>query len=781
MRFAFKIAAVLVAVAVVISGIFLYVRNAELSLSGIGQTAQQPVGQVLLSVSSLPTAILSYGSASSSAIYSLVSYASSNATNATVTMSIYPKDPIAPIYLLNVSSYCVSCFSENQLGSDLESSLINYDLLRNSTSFSYINASSLSSIPRGSIVVIPSGLMPFFMLNGTQPMLLSLMQRGDTVIYAGLNFSSSIGTGGLIFVNPPSTMAALAASNLGTAPFNSSAKTEQANLSFSKPTFVFAEGSRYGNVTYASSGNGTLVAFSNYPTSSWVSASAMADDIAKAINASFWIQPLGYSVNQLDLASKSSGNLGVFAALSQAGNAAKSGSVMNINGSYTLITFEARNAQHFSVRKTVSQNFYVPKGSVSLPAEVGITQNIPILIQVLNESPNLLVHLDIYDLNSSYIGSIPIGFSNSPLGIAKYHAFTLPPGYYLLKLKDFNNNYYGGALFFEAGINITPTGLDFRNGTFSFSASSNGVPVQNATYTAHLNGLYGSSGSIANGAISYSLPKGTPISYGNEKFTFSIFNVNYTYSTVYQSSIANIPPIYIEFGIAAIVVLLLNLILKPPNRDEYYIDVPEFPPSKRERVRVSSSAVLGVFDKVNYYHHWKYMPLTAEELKLGIGNNIRSNNMPISITTQNAESAIASLVRSGSVIGAGGYYAPKAWIEASRHSIEYLTIFRKLRDYCVSHAILFTDLDSTDVADMLITKEGKQMSVFIYSSSEPMKKLKISRDSKSAIVFIDEEAMREFTKKLYDSFGKEAEVLKLSIEYNYVRLVDSDHLDQLAL
>ena len=90
----------------------------------------------------------------------------------------------------------------------------------------------------------------------------------------------------------------------------------------------------------------------------------------------------------------------------------------------------------------------------------------------------------------------------------------------------------------------------------------------------------------------------------------------------------NIPAIYIEFAVAIIVVVLLNLVLKPPNRDEYYIDVPEFPPSKKDQVKVQASDIVSVFDKVNYYYHWKYMPLTAEEVRSGIGNNIRINSMP---------------------------------------------------------------------------------------------------------------------------------------------------------
>jgi hypothetical protein len=62
-----------------------------------------------------------------------------------------------------------------------------------------------------------------------------------------------------------------------------------------------------------------------------------------------------------------------------------------------------------------------------------------------------------------------------------------------------------------------------------------------------------------------------------------------------------------------------------------------------------------------------------------------------------------------------------------------------------------------------------------------MRKITLSRDAKIALVFLNDNAIHNFQAKLYTSFGKEAEVLKLGIEYNYIKLVDSDHLDQLTV
>ncbi len=127
------------------------------------------------------------------------------------------------------------------------------------------------------------------------------------------------------------------------------------------------------------------------------------------------------------------------------------------------------------------------------------------------------------------------------------------------------------------------------------------------------------------------------------------------------------------------------------------------------------------------------------------------------------------------------YYAPKAWVDASKHDVEYLLIFRKLRDYCVVHSILFTDIDMEQAVDLTITKEGKQGSVFVYSTGSKPKKVTISGESRSFLVFLDETRKQEFVNGLYASFGNDAETLKLGIDYNYLKLIDCDHLDQMTL
>ena len=657
-----------------------------------------------------------------------------------------------------------------------------------SSGFWYVDLANASTIPAGSIVIIPSGELPLPLANSTGATIFGMLDSGDTVIYAGSNLSNEIRSDGVTFAASPQTLAMLALYGLSSAPFanNPRAAFNGENLSFRGPAFQFAYGSKYGNVTYVGSRNGTVIAFPDYPRSAWSNVSDMAGDIASVIGSRFWIPEIGRGAGSFNTSAAARGGFGVFAEINTSASNTSEELMPVLNSSYSLVTLVSRNPRHSDTVELSFRNRYAWNGIVDAPAVIGEGQVTSITVSATSRtSTSVQLHIDVYDRNMSrVVKSIRIGTGAVPSGSRPVvtPTFSLPSGYYLLALKDFYNNYYAESFFHLANATIaTASPFDFKNGTFAFSVYSNGLPVSNATYTISIDGAYAANGTVSNGTVVYKLPRGTIIGYGNHVFRLGVFGNSYAIPEQYVQTIFYVPAIDIEFAIAIVVVVLLNLILKPPTRDEYYIDVPEFPPLKKEKAPVPSGSVLGVFDKINYYYHWRYMPLNVEEVRLGINNNIRVNNMPVSVTTQNTDAVLAKLAAKGDLVSALNYYAPRAWVDASKHDVEYLLIFRKLRDYCVVHAVLFTDIDTEQSVDMIVTKEGKQSNVFIYSAGSRPKKVLLSAGSRSFLVFLDEVRKREFIDRLYSSFGEEAETLKLGIDYNYLRLIDCDHLDQMTL
>ena len=780
--------AVVVAVIIValIASLAIYIGNLTRSLHSVNST--RAFGVISFGGSISSASALTYSDAAGLVGYALVSYSATNVSSVAMNLSIYTENPDFRIYLLNVSSYCYDCFNEQQLLSGLSSSLAAYGLMTNQSTFSFVGISNIGSIPNGSIVIIPSGLIPTVLMPaGNNTGITSLLNRQDAVIYVGDNFNRSIGTDGIIFSTSQQQLNTLRQYGIATAGLNSTrsryTKTG-GNFTFSNLTFSFVGGSNYGPVAYVRAGNGTLIAFSNYETFGWNNASAEARDIALSVESRFWMNALASGTYGFSVQQHANGTAGVFTTASypQYSNA----SAQELNDSYAFVKVFARNGTAGTIDNLYSRVHFEQNGSLSMPGSVAQTQSVPIQI-AMNVNGTALQsvspHIDIYNRNMSYISTIPIGFFNTStnLNIIKYTSFSLPQGSYIAILRNFYDRYYSAAFFQMGNVTITPVLLSFSNGTFVFSVSSNNYQIANATYSVELNGQYNYSGVVENGRIYYTLPKGTVVSYGNESFGFGLFGTRYTYSENYVKKIFHIPTFYIEFAIIAIVVVMLNLLLRAPIRDDYYIDVQEFPLVKKSTVKTTTDQVVNVFNRVNMMYHWHYMPLTPEEVKNGIGGVIKYNNMPVSITLQNTQEMLSYLVDKGSIVFAGNYYAPKKWVADSNHDVEYLAIFRKLRDYCVAHAMLFTDIDSSEVADVSITKSGVQIYILIYSGISGMKKISLAAGSKWYIIFINDEARRNFQDKLYEASGDEAEALKMGIYYSYVKLADTDNLNAIVI
>ncbi len=768
-----------------LAGISAYLRN-EISVlqSLASNVTAPPSGQIAMSHSIVSKGVFSYNNSGYAVGYATFRYNLTNSSTLNVTLSMYKNNPFESVVLLNLGSTCEKCFDELQLYSSMLSDMQAYGLLRNASSLRMVSLFDIGTVPDNSLIVVPSGIMPTSLLPSGSPnqsdnaTILSLMEKGDTIIYVGQNFSKSI-TNGVIYLTPQGTLDVLGAAGLGTAPSaypqNATATRLQfGTIYFNSPTFSFMNGSSIGPVTYANYGNGTILALSNYPTDAYVNASAEASDISRIIASRAWMRPV--ESGSVFINGTSHGITTVFASNSPVQYASASAV---INSSYSLLTFTASNVNGSSYEEAPISIRYNASASVGMPRVIGATDVVPVYIKLSN--PNIgsrLFYLDIYDQSLNLKESLPVGFFNASLVPVKYTSFALPSGYYVASLRDSNDTLYGSALFYEAGVVITPVTINFKNGTFVFSAESNGRYISGVPYTASINNIYRENGTVAEGLISYLLPKGTVISYGQQSFAVSLLNYTYYYSARYSGK-SPIPPFYLEFGIAVFVILLLNLIIKTPVRDEYYVDVPEFSSGKKAEAKTDANTILNIFDTVNYRFHWRYMPLTPEEVKTGISGNVRYNNMPIAITLQNTAYILDRLVSQGKLLSASNYYAPKRWVDAANHDIAYLVIFRKLRDYCVEHAILFTDLDTNDNADMVITRSGSQSQIFIQSGPTSRKKIKMSKDQRAFLVFLDEESRAEFTDRLYFSYGEESELLKMGVSYSTIKMIDTNNLDQL--
>ncbi len=758
------------------------------TISAVSTAANASVqGQLNLSISLGQANFFTYYYGTKIVPYVRLNYSEKNATNANLFVGVYSSNPVQRIYLINVTDYCYQCLNEHALLENFTRYALSYGFIRNSTSFAYLNINQLKYMPPRSIVILPSGLLPIVMLPDSPIKgnfsILSLLARGDTVIYVGDDFSRSVGLlGAAIFSNYTNSTRILDDAGLGTFPSLYTPVNNTLGLHFDSPTFNFSggESSAYGPLTYKYAGTGTLVAFSNTPANSWNDTSQMASDIAKAILSHFWDLELASGYNNIAFASGSQeGTLGALGYATRIENTKGTGQVLN--NSYALAIMTLYNKRYFLAKDMVFRIRFNPNGTLSMPSIIGVGERIPIGINISTaRNREIISHLQFTNINMSSIRNVSLSFFNVSPQISytqKTVVVAFPQGYYITLLKDYNGSLYGGAIFRMAPLLINPILLDFSNQSFSFRVASNGQNVNNVGYSVDINGTYRENGTISDGIISYQLPKGAIIPSGNVTFDIGILGTVYRYKEPYSNTPIRIPPFYIELAFVIALIVILNIISKAPERDEYYVDVQDFRETKKTSIKVDRSEVLGVFDKVNYAYHWRYMPLTLDEIRNGINANLKYNDTPLSITTQNTVFVLNKIIAKGEVAETDGYFAPVSWIKNSKHDIEYLTVFRRLRDYCIKNAVLFTELDSVDFSDMVLTKNNVQNYVIIYSEGATPKDIRVTDSRRIVLAFLDEDRKADFMQELYSSYGPETENLKMAIDYGYVTAVDTEHLE----
>jgi hypothetical protein len=745
-------------------------------------------GPISGSLSMTSHGMLTYNYSNYLAGYAKVHYFQSNATNATLSLTIYSSNPAEPVYLVNVGGYCVQCFIGSSLLKDLNSSMHTYGLINNQSSLNYIDINKLNELPPGVIVIIPSGLMPTALLPNvtysekcpsySNVTVVSMLSEGDTIVYVGDNFTRSVSCSGQIALNSNRSISTLI-------PFmnDTPRNNTQSKLHFNSPTFYLGPGNSYGKVTEAHILNGTLIALSNYPSVGWnYSAAYLASDISMVLESRFWMAPLATGSMNLSTFSDQ-GNATVFTINTHITYAPQVST--QVNDSFALLRLNLSNKNAFQeleipFRYTLRQN-----GLIGMPAVTGLSQPTQISAQVFNASSSatIITFVPILTSNLTNATTSPVRIGQTgPTALFTYPSLYLKSGYYIAKLMDQQGNTYSYALFYVDNSTISPSSLDFKNTSFRFTATSNGQPINGVSYKVNINGAYNGTGVIDGGSIVYNLPSGVSIGYGTGYFNFEIMGRNYSMPYSYTNPNAvRIPPLYIAFVIAAIIIVVLNKVLIPPNVEEYYIDVPDVKPQKLEHASESVDSIIAVFDRVNIFYRWVHMPLTAEEVKAGISSNIKYGNTRMSITIRNTYSILNALLQKGVVQMADDYYAPTRWIKESGYSIEYLVVYRKLRDYCIANAMFITELGVSSNADVIVTSKGTQTYVKIYSKGVKSSSIEVSQKIRTFIVFIDMEARLNFLNELYKSYGSNAQILKIAIAYGNVKLIDSDDLGELKL
>ena len=761
-------------VAMVASGLYL-----SFELSHIKITPAPPPVVLPTSLSAYVSyqALLDSNESQFAVPYAELSYSSSNLSKLYMNVSILKSKFPGKIYMLNASqSGCVNCGDFQAFEDGVQSDLALYGLTSEVGNLTIINESDIPSISNNSILIIPNGLMPQAMLSdyGSSNMTLLhyLLDKGTSIIYIGQAFSRVVLQNGVIIPN----------SRIPSYIFTTSPVSSKSVFTFDSPTFSFSSGVGYGDISYVNAFNGSIVAFSNY-LDSWPSPSSASEDMAKAVAIAFWLPRYahGYGALALNTSRTESGSLGIAMPSPKINYTVNNAASLESGWLYAEIyTNSSYGYSGKSIYRYITEPAsYISNGTVSLPSTVvlGSSQSITMQIYTHSSVPiQIQPHLSIYTENMIKVSTIPLS-SISAIGnftFVKLIKSSLAPGDYIMQLKGFSDNLYASALFSVPPVNVAYTYSNYTSNSFRFYLSSDGAPLTGVSYTMTLNGKYPSNGTLTNGTIIYSLPNGISEQFGKLNFTAKILSQKFSYVASNPAPVIKITSKDIALIVVIVLMLLMVTMVRSPNRDDFFIDVPHMPKQQRTFITLNAQDVMPVFQKLNTYYHWRYMPLSISEFKLAIASNIRYNGIPVNLTPSNVEVLLDQLIANGLVISADDLYAPKSWIEESKHDIEYLAVFKKLRIYMVTHAYVFTDLDTSQNADMNVVVGGERHNVIIYAPSSKFKNIPVTANSKTFIAFMNDDRLEDFKDRLYSVSDAGAEQLKLYISAGYVKLVSME-------
>lgn len=773
------LAAVILAAAIMI-GLLSYA--AVLLHSIITVTAPKPLGAPSISATLVSKSQLSYDSGRYIVPGLELGYATANLTSLYINATLFATRPPSRFFILNASSDCFNCAQLQQTVGMIGQYLASYGLVRNSSAVQIINEQNLTDMPNSSMLIVLNGVLPQYMIQDVQntstPLIQYLLERGVDIIYVGRNFAN-VSNGRILIPVSPSQIPQFLLWGSG------SVSSQSIPYYFRSGTFTLLDGKTYGPMSYINlPGNGSLLAFPNY-LSSWPNASDAAQDIAKASLQLFWLPIYAQGSRSVLLPNSTSysGKIGVV--LSSLGSGFNAAEALSINSSYgRIVLYNNANYSPAAPKAAYTllpytQSFAAPNGNMSLPASILPGSQLPVTFTIDTGSStpvSVAPHITIYDVNMTPVQSIALSPFTEAGNFTQVETlpFDVPPGQYIAELQGFYDKLYVATLFNVPPISISLTGANYTSGRFSFLVTSAQAPLTGINYTININGLYKSSGTLTNGTIAYALPSGVPQQKGAISFNIGMLSQVFTYSTTNVAPTVSINSQYIELAIVAIFAIVIVTVVKAPNRDEFYIDIPQVEERNEMPIKIRASELVSAFDKQNIYYRWRYMPLSVEEVKRAIATNISINNIAVNLTYSNVEMLLIQLESAGYLISADGLYAPKGWVQQSGHDIEYLATFKKLRLYFVSNAYQFNDIDSSDSADIVATAHGERSYIVIYSRTSRFQKVPIFQDAKTYLAFLNSARLDEFSRYLRSSMGPDVEEIKMYISAWQLTLIDSD-------
>lgn len=380
------------------------------------------------------------------------------------------------------------------------------------------------------------------------------------------------------------------------------------------------------------------------------------------------------------------------------------------------------------------------------------------IVYSLNEEPELK-HIYFTVVNSSWQNVSAVLMAAEPVSLkvsrATYRFMNnLHSGEYILRITDSDGRLLAQSYLKVPFFTVAWKSSDWTLGQFMF-----GVFYENATdpyreslkhIRVSLDGKDETEVEAVGGAINYN------VSYapapGPHTFTFRIGADTILFGMPYvREKQLWEKPEYIVMGVLGLLFFAVAIFVRPREEVLYGIDVPDFPPLHAIAIPVKRDTVLGIFDMINRDLRWQFTPLTLHDLKAGFAK-LTVRGRAVAIGEYNLEILLDQLVREGTVKSAIDYYGLASWETQSGKSIYALAMQRALRDIFVTEGVPFTPFGQNPAFDTSVHILGEKAFIHIYEDESVIERALVTAvEGRTVVVFENEDAMRDFTRRIHSS------------------------------
>ncbi|MDD5023012.1 MAG: hypothetical protein PHU63_02485, partial [Candidatus ainarchaeum sp.] len=573
--------------------------------------------------------------------------------NIVLTLSAYTEEPPYQVYILDEPRD----ISQTTKYSEFKSTLI--EILKNKGVYlNTITINDLKTVQKGAMVIVPSGRIPEDMIKGEENSIKALLSRGVNIIYIGKEFESSVTNKleviqtdktyldkqGIIF-EPPTSV-------------NELPNFFQPQYSAKGETDIYYTSKEYGSISVIKhiSGTGYLILVPQTLDAGWKMAGEAAEDISKIVLETRWIKPKTIKIYE-NLENKNQSQIKTYYSEPFEQNQ------IYLKAEITAIknNEEFGKVLYFNAKKEYRGELYITGGTSLVSSSIS-GKEIRIKSDLKEQTaksiyPDILVFKDGEESKRAALSDIRISTQTDN----DFDVFIdIPGGEHTAYVTDEIGNKYAAGYIDSVKVDIILKSIEDNKFTYSFEV--NGIPVVlNEIKVLVDDGKLGEYVFTKESQISIDLKQKAglegKLSPGEHYFEFTIGELQEkkTYVQPGQSESIFTSPIFFGTIILVFIIMGAGSYLASQKKPQYYIDIPDFPPTEFKKIVIPKNVILNIFQKENEYHKWEETPITFLEIKNGLNKTFYKGNY-LTTSDFNLYYILDKIKKKGGIIEELGYY-----------------------------------------------------------------------------------------------------------------------------